>query len=149
MYEYTDSLASSAGRPREPSSRARDGVYNGDATARVADDGAEGLSAPAVVPWDDGRLDERIYADAPNYLTYQLNSKRYSVPYHPVARLRASQSSGVVLPYAMIANRNYVNDDGNRCNYWRAACVVDTRRGRVTCPIFRRRLLDGAVIKII
>ncbi|KAF0769719.1 Uncharacterized protein FWK35_00019815 [Aphis craccivora] len=79
----------------------------------VTDDNAEGLSA-VPAPWEDSRLDERIYADTPNYLTFQLNSKRYSVPYHPVARLRASQTAGVVLPYAMIANRNYVNDDANR-----------------------------------
>lgn len=86
----------------------RRGVY-------VTDDGTEGLSAVAA-PWEDSRLDERIYADTPNYLTFQLNRKRYSVPYHPVARLRASQTAGVVLPYAMIANRNYINDEGNRCN---------------------------------
>ncbi|XP_025197269.1 uncharacterized protein LOC112596035 [Melanaphis sacchari] len=79
----------------------------------TTDDGTEGLSAVAA-PWDDSRMDERIYADTPNYLTFQLNSKRYSVPYHPVARLRASQTAGVVLPYGMIANRNYVNDDVNR-----------------------------------
>ncbi|XP_060863622.1 uncharacterized protein LOC132940183 [Metopolophium dirhodum] len=82
-------------------------------TAGITDDGTEGLSAVGA-PWEDSRLDERIYADTPNYLTFQLNRKRYSVPYHPVARLRASQTAGVVLPYAMIANRNYMNDDGNR-----------------------------------
>ncbi|XP_050441168.1 uncharacterized protein LOC126846090 [Adelges cooleyi] len=79
-------------------------------TALMSDDGAEGLPTG---PWDDSRMDERIYADTPHYLTYQLNSKRYSVPYHPVARLRASQA-GVVLPYAMITNREYMNDEGNR-----------------------------------
>lgn len=72
------------------------------------------VSDDEAAPWEDSRLDERIYADTPNFLTYQLNHKRYAVPYHPVARLRASQTAGVVLPYAMIANRNYVNDDGNR-----------------------------------
>lgn len=79
----------------------------------VLDDGDENLSASS--PWENNRLDERIYADAPNYLTYQLSRKRYSVPYHPAARLRASQQAGVVLPYAMI-DRNYEIDDGNRCN---------------------------------
>ncbi|KAL5241723.1 hypothetical protein ACI65C_009133 [Semiaphis heraclei] len=82
-------------------------------TANINDDSNEGLSAVAA-PWDGSRLDERIYADTPNYLTFQLNRKRYSVPYHPVARLRASQTAGVVLPYGMITNRNYVNDDENR-----------------------------------
>ncbi|XP_025412036.1 uncharacterized protein LOC112684636 [Sipha flava] len=82
------------------------------ASTGINDDVSEGLSDPS--PWEDSRLDERIFADTPNYLTYQLNHKRYAVPYHPVARLRASQTAGVVLPYAMIANRNYVNDDGNR-----------------------------------
>ncbi|KAL4143444.1 hypothetical protein QTP88_005775 [Uroleucon formosanum] len=82
-------------------------------TAGITDDGTEGLSAVAA-PWEDSRLDERIYADTPNYLTFQLNRKRYSVPYHPVARLRASQTAGVVLPYAMIVNRNSMNDEGNR-----------------------------------
>jgi len=97
---------------------------------RVTDDGADSLSE--AIPWDDSRLDERIYADTPNYLTYQLNSKRYSVPYHPVARLRTSQNSGVVLPYAMIANRNYVNDDGNRrnCNLRRNLPFPGRVRGR-------------------
>uniref|UniRef100_A0A2S2P605 Uncharacterized protein n=1 Tax=Schizaphis graminum TaxID=13262 RepID=A0A2S2P605_SCHGA len=89
------------------------GFVAASAAAGITDDGTEGLSA-VPAPWEDSRLDERIYADTPNYLTFQLNSKRYSVPYHPVARLRASQTAGVVLPYAMIANRNYVNDDANR-----------------------------------
>jgi hypothetical protein len=88
--------------------------YISNSIVCVTDDVSEGLSDPS--PWEDSRLDERIFADTPNYLTYQLNHKRYAVPYHPVARLRASQTAGVVLPYAMIANRNYVNDDGNRCN---------------------------------
>ncbi|XP_050520425.1 uncharacterized protein LOC126893917 [Daktulosphaira vitifoliae] len=79
--------------------------------AIISDEGADGLAA---APWDDNRMDERIYADSPHYLTYQLNSKRYSVPYHPVARLRTSQTAGVVLPYAMITNREYLNDEGNR-----------------------------------
>lgn len=82
-------------------------------TAGITDDDNDGLSA-VPAPWEDSRLDERIYADTPNYLTFQLNRKRYSVPYHPVARLRSSQTSGAVLPFAMIANRNYMNDDGNR-----------------------------------
>ncbi|CAH1711936.1 unnamed protein product [Aphis gossypii] len=89
------------------------GFVAASTAAGITDDNAEGLSA-VPAPWEDSRLDERIYADTPNYLTFQLNSKRYSVPYHPVARLRASQTAGVVLPYAMIANRNYVNDDANR-----------------------------------
>ncbi|VVC40261.1 Hypothetical protein CINCED_3A010451 [Cinara cedri] len=75
--------------------------------ASVNDD--EGISA--AVPWNN-RFDERIYADAPNYLTYQLNHKRYySVPYHPVARLRSSQNAGVPIPYAI---RNNMNEDENR-----------------------------------
>jgi len=81
----------------------------------VTDDSNEGLSAVSA-PWEDSRLDERIYADTPNYLTFQLNSKRYAVPYHPVARLRASQTAGVGLPFGMITNKNYINNDGNRCN---------------------------------